>query len=146
MRRGLTFTFIFGLLIGGLVGLLLWYYQKSTSSEDGALVLLDKLADADRRLRELTAVKGSEALASIQVKTEEIPTFLKRPLATAEADDLTQVKGIGPVFANRLHEANIRTIQALAAVSPQRLAKILQISEARAENILNETSREANKY
>ncbi len=35
------------------MGLLFWYWQKSTSAEDGALVLLDRLAIAEARIREL---------------------------------------------------------------------------------------------
>lgn len=44
-----------GLMFGGLLGLLFWYYQKSTSAEDGALVLLDRLAAAEARIRQLEA-------------------------------------------------------------------------------------------
>ena len=44
-----------GLFVGGLLGLLFWYYQKSTSAEDGALLLLDRLAAAEARIRQLEA-------------------------------------------------------------------------------------------
>ena len=45
--------FLIGFLIAGLSALLVWYYQKSTTAEDGALALLDRYADAEARVREL---------------------------------------------------------------------------------------------
>ena len=50
--------FLMGFLIAGLTALIVWYYQKSTTAEDGALDLLDRYADAEARVREL-----EEALA-----------------------------------------------------------------------------------
>ena len=46
-------TFLIGFLIAALTALIVWYYQKSTSTEDGALDLLDRFADAQARVREL---------------------------------------------------------------------------------------------
>jgi len=46
-------TFLIGFLIATLTALIVWYYQKSTSTEDGALALLDRFADAQARVREL---------------------------------------------------------------------------------------------
>ncbi len=43
MRRS---TFITGFIIATLLALIVWYYQKSTSTEDGALELLDRYAAA----------------------------------------------------------------------------------------------------
>lgn len=142
MKRGLSFTFFIGLLIGALVALLFWYWQKSTSAEDGALALLDRLAEADRRLRRLMTPHAGEAqtpsnIGRVQTAvTDEMPSFLTRPSPAGEAEDLTQVKGIGPVFARRLQEAGIETITALTAVAAADLAAILQIPESRAETIL----------
>ena len=45
--------FLIGFLIAGLSALLVWYYQKSTTAEDGALALLDRYADAEARVRKL---------------------------------------------------------------------------------------------
>lgn len=56
--RSLRSTFLIGFLIAALTALLVWYYQKSTTAEDGALDLLDRYADAEARVREL-----EEALA-----------------------------------------------------------------------------------
>jgi hypothetical protein len=45
--------FLAGLLIGTAIGLIIWYWQKSTSAEDGALAVLDRLASAEAPVREL---------------------------------------------------------------------------------------------
>ena len=51
--------FLIGFLIAALSALIVWYYQKSTTAEDGALALLDRYADSEVRVREL-----EEALAT----------------------------------------------------------------------------------
>ena len=48
-------TLLFGFLIATLLGFILWYYQRSTTVEDGALDLLDRFAKSQARLRELEA-------------------------------------------------------------------------------------------
>ena len=47
--------FLLGLLIGVSISVIIWYWQKSTSAEDGALAVLDRLATAEGRVRELEA-------------------------------------------------------------------------------------------
>ena len=49
MRRS---TFLVGFLIASLTALIVWYYQKSTSAEEGALDLLDRYAAALKDKRE----------------------------------------------------------------------------------------------
>ncbi|MEJ2751095.1 MAG: hypothetical protein P8169_00160 [Chloroflexota bacterium] len=56
--------FLVGLLIGGLIGSMYWYYQKSTSAEDGALQLLDRLAASDARVRDLGRSRALAPLIS----------------------------------------------------------------------------------
>ena len=51
--------FLIGFLIAALTAHIVWYYQKSTTAEDGALALLDRFADSEARVREL-----EEALAT----------------------------------------------------------------------------------
>ncbi len=46
-------TFIIGFIIASLTALMIWYYQKSTSLEEGALDLLDRYAQSQARLSEL---------------------------------------------------------------------------------------------
>jgi predicted flap endonuclease-1-like 5' DNA nuclease len=146
MKQKHSFNFMIGLLIGGLVGLLFWYWQKSTSAEDGALAVLDKLAATEKRVRQLKAelAQGDrvpESLRNIPLPSRiaEIPSFLSRSQETAVAEaDLTQVKGIGAVFNGRLQQAGITTFAKLNALSAEKLADILQIRLGRAENILAE--------
>jgi predicted flap endonuclease-1-like 5' DNA nuclease len=142
MRKAWTFTFIFGLLLGGMAALIIWYYQKSTSAEDGALVLLDRLAEADRRMRQMVAErisrpqeKSSPRFHVVTEPTDEVPSFLRRADTTV-TQDLIRVKGIGPVFAERLVGAGIDSLAKLTALSAPELADILEIPDARAETIL----------
>lgn len=48
--------------------------------------------------------------------------------ATPEPDDLTAIKGIGPVFAERLNNAGIFTYTQLAAQAPEKLQAITQVT------------------
>jgi hypothetical protein len=57
--------FLIGFFIAALTALIVWYYQKSTTAEDGALALLDRFADSQARVREL-----EEALATATPATE----------------------------------------------------------------------------
>jgi predicted flap endonuclease-1-like 5' DNA nuclease len=146
MKQKHSFNFLIGLLIGGLCGLLFWYWQKSTSAEDGALALLDKLAATEKRVRQLkTELAQSDrlpdALRNIPLpsRVAEVPSFLSKDKVTEDAEeDLTQIKGIGAVFNGRLQQAGIRSFAKLRTLSAEKLADILQIRLGRAENILAE--------
>jgi len=129
MKEKYIFNFLIGLLIGALVALIVWYWQKSTRAEDGALALLDRLKDAERKAREMGEgrVRGETATSTAL----SAGVFLS-------ADDLQQVKGVGPVFAERLQSAGIATFAHLAALTAEKLAGILDIQEGRAGNILAE--------
>lgn len=135
MREKRIPNFMIGLLVGALVGLLLWYWQKSTSAENGALALLDRLAVAENKVRELQA---QLAAAASQAFSEQPAMHRKAPASSPEPDDLQQVRGIGPVFAERLHSAGIHTFAGLAGTSADELANILGVNTGRAQNILAE--------
>ncbi|PID85561.1 MAG: hypothetical protein CSA11_00655 [Chloroflexi bacterium] len=143
--KGLS-TFFFGLLFGTLVGLLVWYWYKSTSAENGALELLDRMAATDVRLRDLKHKLASESVESyitLEPQDEQLPPFLdknrtKSAHVAGAPEDLQRVKGIGPIFAAKLLDVGIRSTAALTAVSPADLAKQLNISAGRAANILAE--------
>ena len=136
MREKRIPNFMIGLLLGALVGLLVWYWQKSTSAENGALALLDRLAAAENKVREMQAqlvAAGRQALA------ERPAAIVKAPAAAIAApDDLQQVHGVGPVFAERLRSAGIDTFERLATTDAAELARVLDVSTSRAENILAE--------
>lgn len=148
MKQKHSFNFMIGLLIGGLAGLLFWYWQKSTSAEDGALTLLDKLVATDRRVRELKMQLEADGNGQpppvrnipLPSRSEALPSFLEKSpdVIPAAADDLTLIKGIGAVFNGRLQAANIHTFAQLKTLSAENLADILEIRLGRAENILAE--------
>ncbi len=109
MKEKYTSNFLIGLLAGVFVAAIIWYWQKSTAADEGALELLDRMADMERQMRSA---------------------------APAMPDDLQQVHGIGPVFDGRLRQAGIETFAQLAALSPEKLADILDIGSNRAADIL----------
>ena len=145
-------TFGFGLVFGTLIGLLVWYWYKSTSAEDGALDLLDRMGMADSKIRDLESKLRAETVESyitLEPNGEALPPFLKKDPSPAvettepsePSEDLQRVKGIGPVFAQKLQAVGIDTVVELTAVSSQNLAEILTISEGRAAAILAEAQR-----
>jgi len=115
MKSKMSKNFWLGFLLAFLTGVAIWYWQKSTSAEDGALDLLDELAKVKVR-----AQKMSQGVMKETVVTSPRHT---------NPDDLTAVHGIGPVYARRLQEAGIHTFASLAAQSPERLAQIVQLKE-----------------
>jgi predicted flap endonuclease-1-like 5' DNA nuclease len=76
-----------------------------------------------------------DRLVSIAAPQDPEPPRFKvvpPPPALETGDDLTEITGIGPVFAGRLRDAGIATFAELAAATPARLAEITGASEARA--------------
>jgi large subunit ribosomal protein L21 len=69
----------------------------------------------------------------------EAPTFrvITNPSPPA---DLTQVVGIGPVFARRLMESGITTFAELAAAPPGRIADATGVPEARVSDWIEQAS------
>jgi predicted flap endonuclease-1-like 5' DNA nuclease len=129
MKEKHSYNFLIGLILGTMACLIIWYWQKTTRAEDGALDLLDRLKVAETKLRQI----GSG-------KTKTAP-HIDVPQTVIAADDLKQVKGIGPVFAERLASAGVHSFIQLAHLSAARLATILEIQPGRAERILAEVSR-----
>jgi len=143
MKEKQSINFVIGLTIGGLLALLFWYWQKSTSAEDGALKLLDRLAETERRARQL---KEQLQQGDLPTVSTAVPRFLAEaeeetpaaapPATETAADDLTLVKGIGPVFQQRLQEHGVTTLAALRALPAETVANYCDISTARAEKIV----------
>lgn len=140
--------FLAGLLIGTAIGLIIWYWQKSTSAEDGALAVLDRLASAEARVRELEsqlrlaqeqrgAGEQPEVLAGIadlwglEAAPEETHSEKSDPEDGAapegKENDLTVISGIGPTYERRLKEAGIRSYSDLAQQTPGSLREIVGI-------------------
>ena len=121
MKR--TPKILLGILIGGMTGLIVWYWQKSTSAEEGALDLLDRMAAIEKRLRELQGKLPQRQHAGLDIT--DLPS---RPAGPAVApDDLLAINGIGPTYARRLQAAGIVTFADLAGHSADRLREIAQI-------------------
>ncbi len=59
-----------------------------------------------------------------QISPQDAPEFLPPATPVSEAD-FTRIKGIGPVFDQRLKAANVRTFLDLAALSPEQIAEII---------------------
>jgi len=101
---------ILALLIGILIG---WYL----ASQQTRRVIMDqeslklKLATAEAEVKRL------------QSKTSE--TVYQAERVYIKADQLVDINGIGPVFAERLNKAGIYTFADLAAQSPERINKII---------------------
>ncbi len=70
-------SFLSGLLIGLMIGLGIWYWQKSTAADDGAIALLDRLKAADDKVRQLrNELTGQTDRGIILPENNEIPPFL----------------------------------------------------------------------
>jgi predicted flap endonuclease-1-like 5' DNA nuclease len=113
MKEKYSSYFLFGLLLGAFMAVVIWYWQKSTAADEGALELLDRMAALERERQRETAV----------------------PPATS-SDNLQKVRGIGPVLDGRLRQVGIDTFAKLAALSVEELNAILDVGENRAANIL----------
>ncbi len=130
MRDKKRSSFWIGFFLAFAVGVLVWYWQKSTSADEGALDLLDELAKAKAKIRELQG--GSTKETAVPLPNIPVPPAPK----SAAPDDLTTINGIGPVYARRLQEAGITTFAALAAQDPERIAQIVQLKEWQAASPL----------
>lgn len=113
-------TFVIGFLIGALIAAIVWYYQKSTSAEDGALNLLDRLAQTQARVRDL-----EQQAAAPEVVASKEPAFSRSAVTGAASDDLQLVPGIGPTYEQRLKDAGVTTYAALAALTSDQLRAIV---------------------
>lgn len=68
---------------------------------------------------------------SVAISREPEPPSFKVPSAPASSP-VDTIDGIGPVFAQRLTQAGLGTVEALAAASPDRVAEAASVSAARA--------------
>lgn len=59
-------------------------------------------------------------------KTEPVKAPVAEKKPAAAKDDLTEIKGIGPVFARRLTDVGITTFADLAQASPDHLREVTQ--------------------
>lgn len=124
MKEKHSSNFVIGLLFGVMVGVIIWYWQKSTSAEDGALALLDKLAKIQDRLPIKSELYHPEPARLVDEPAVEGPS-------------LQTVTGIGPVYETRLNKAGVLSLGQLRALTVEELASILNMNVSRAEAILS---------
>jgi len=67
------------------------------------------------------------------------PPRYRTPVAEVDVD-LTSVKGIGPVYAERLNEAGIHDFAQLAAADPAAVAEAAGTSESAAEDWIDQAA------
>jgi predicted flap endonuclease-1-like 5' DNA nuclease len=127
--------FLVGVLIGGLLGTIFWYWQKSTSAEDGALSVLDRLADSEAHVRELEArlrIAAADPTAPSKFSDDNDLSAAMTAKRQEAADDLREIDGIGPTYARRLLDGGINTFAALAHQTSEH---IMEISGVRSQAI-----------
>ncbi len=101
-----------GLLVGWLTEWLFTWRRRDPAVSSAELSLFREL-DSVRRPADETDPGGSDAAPTASARSQT--------LTPAAKDDLTRIKGIGPVFAERLRQAGIDSFEALAAASPDAL-------------------------
>ena len=82
-----------------------------------------------------TAAKTAKTRKAVEAGAEEdqsakVPTATRTAEAVPAADDLTEIKGIGPVFAERLHQAGITTFADVAKMSADQLREVTHATSA----------------
>lgn len=102
---------VLGLLIGWLVEWVIdWFYWRARirSAVNEKRLLYERIRSLQE---ELNRRPQSTEIASLLDKEGN--------------DNLRAIKGIGPVFAQRLHEASVHTFEHLSRLTPQEMEQIL---------------------
>ena len=68
------------------------------------------------------------------------PRFRTAPTSTVAADDLTEVKGVGPVYAQRLVDAGITSFVMLANADVAAVAGAANVSESQAASWIGQAA------
>jgi predicted flap endonuclease-1-like 5' DNA nuclease len=82
-------------------------------------------------------------LPAPHVPDEPPPRFRtgpEQPVPAAASNDLTEIKGIGPVYASRLAAAGIATFAGLGGATPSAVAATAGVSESIAEAWISQAS------
>ncbi|MCA9977540.1 MAG: hypothetical protein KC413_17395 [Anaerolineales bacterium] len=129
-------NFWLGFWLGAALCALIWYWQKSTSADEGALNLLDELANVQAKLHHIEVPPVARPIAEPPTASPVTPAPTATSPVSAAPDDLTLIHGIGPVYARRLQEAGIHTFADLAALAPEKIAEIVGLREWQAASPL----------
>ena len=88
-----------------------------------------KLATAAALLTTIVWLTREHLLPTPHVSHEPPPHYRSTPpLPETDPDDLTAIKGIGPVYADKLHHIGFTTFRALAEARPENVATELSLS------------------
>uniref|UniRef100_A0A540VKI4 DUF4332 domain-containing protein n=2 Tax=Litorilinea aerophila TaxID=1204385 RepID=A0A540VKI4_9CHLR len=120
--------------LGSCFRWLAFIYFLLVASAGAGAVLLPWLRRGRSALQQAPAPRPSTGPAEGPAQTSPPPAeppatpvapVVETPVAPAAADDLTRIRGIGPVFAARLQEAGVRTFADLAGLTPEAVAEII---------------------
>lgn len=108
---------VLGLLIGWVIEWVIdWFYWR------GRIV---HAAQENASLQErITALEEAARRQPILAKGRTKSTFLTDKDGN---DNFQAIKGIGPAFSKRLHEAGIHTFEQLSQLTPQQMEEILGV-------------------
>ncbi len=113
--------FWFGVAAGLLIGWIgEWLIGRRTVDRRQAGVDPFLYSELHQARQELERLKSESEVQDPPAATTATETALPAPLVE-EPDDLTVIKGIGPVFAERLNAAGIYSYADLAQASPEAL-------------------------
>jgi len=110
-----------------------WFYEKSpVEAEDETTEVEVEIEDSGSadRAAEVGGGSGPETPESAESGTD-VATAVAEAVANG---DLESVDGIGPTYAERLREAGIDGLAALAAADPEVVAEAAEVSVSRAED------------
>jgi predicted flap endonuclease-1-like 5' DNA nuclease len=107
-----------------------------TASDSGPTTATDSTADAEVDVAAETGDAASDEGDGTDVDESEADESVSGGAPTDPAPDaeLEDIKGIGPTYAERLREAGVGGVGALAAADPASLSEETDIAESRVEN------------
>jgi hypothetical protein len=113
-----------------------WLVRAARAQQRQPHILVTSETDNTRRLlHDFPPAEWGYTLAFLPAGEDAIVIDLLPPAARSE--DLTAIKGIGPIFAARLEAVGIRRRAQLLLLSAEELAAILRTGVTRAGNILS---------
>jgi polyhydroxyalkanoate synthase len=101
-----------------------WYSDRSAPVEDSA----SETSDEDANELDAATAEASDESPDEATGTEDETAI----------DDLEDLSGVGPTYADRLREAGIETVESLAERDPEELSEITNASESQSEDWLDQ--------
>jgi predicted flap endonuclease-1-like 5' DNA nuclease len=95
--------------------------EEAKTATTKPVVTATPTAEAQAKTEEAVEEKGRQAAAA---KSQATETATRTAGAVLAADDLTEIKGIGPVFAERLRQAGITTFADVAKTPAEQLREV----------------------